>query len=107
MTSHPDLEDLINDSVHPKGKSKRAIKENGKYRSILAWEEDIAEPKYCYCDRPYFGYMMMCDNPYCEKEWFHVTCIEDSRLDAENKWYCKNCQKSQKRGRISRKKGKY
>ena len=31
------------------------------------WEYDPKEPKYCYCGRPSFGEMVMCDNTFCER----------------------------------------
>lgn len=44
------------------------------------WEYDPNEPKYCYCSRPSFGEMVMCDNTFCEREWFHLECIEEKKL---------------------------
>ena len=34
-------------------------------------EFDKNEPAYCYCGKPSFGEMVMCENNLCEKEWFH------------------------------------
>lgn len=36
---------------------------------------DPKEPQYCYCGGASFGEMVACENPYCEKEWFHTSCI--------------------------------
>lgn len=41
---------------------------------------DLKEPTYCYCERASFGEMVMCENPYCEREWFHLDCIEEKNL---------------------------
>lgn len=54
------------------------------------WEYDPKEPKYCYCQRPSFGEMVMCDNTFCEFEWFHLECIDEKKLP--EKWFCRNCR---------------
>lgn len=36
--------------------------------------DDPNEPKYCYCGRGSYGTMIACENPKCEKEWFHLEC---------------------------------
>ena len=49
------------------------------------------DPQYCYCGRHSFGEMVACENPYCEREWFHTVCLEEKNLP--EKWYCADCQK--------------
>jgi len=49
------------------------------------------EPQYCYCGRTSFGEMVGCENPYCEREWFHAVCLDEKNLP--EKWYCNDCQK--------------
>lgn len=49
------------------------------------------DPQYCYCGRHSFGQMVACENPFCEREWFHIVCLEEKNLP--EKWYCADCQK--------------
>lgn len=37
--------------------------------------DDPDEPKYCYCGRGSYGTMIGCENPNCEREWFHLECV--------------------------------
>lgn len=39
----------------------------------------------------------MCENPFCEREWFHLDCIEEKNLP--EKWYCQECQKQKDKTR--------
>ena len=52
---------------------------------------DFKDPIFCYCGRPSYGEMVACENPYCEREWFHMPCLEEKVLP--EKWYCADCQK--------------
>ena len=77
LTANPTPEDPNSPIGRKNNKSKRGKKENGKYPFIIDWEEDLAEPHYCYCRRPSFGVMVMCDAPFCETEWFHTDCLDE------------------------------
>ena len=46
--------------------------------------DDPDEIKYCYCGRGSYGQMIACDNPNCEKEWFHLECTGLKTAPAEN-----------------------
>ena len=48
-------------------KKKRGKKPARKGLKRSEWEYDPNEPKYCYCGRPSFGEMVMCENTYCER----------------------------------------
>lgn len=55
-------------------------------------EEDVKF--YCLCRRPDEGGMVMCDNPDCHLQWFHMSCVgvkDDAEL-AEKNWYCPDCR---------------
>jgi len=52
---------------------------------------DKNEPKYCYCNGFSYGDMISCDNPFCEKEWFHFQCINIT-TKPKGKWYCRECK---------------
>jgi len=52
---------------------------------------DPNEPKYCYCNGFSHGDMISCDNPFCEKEWFHFQCIGIT-TKPKGRWYCKECK---------------
>ncbi|RPA88196.1 hypothetical protein BJ508DRAFT_202320, partial [Ascobolus immersus RN42] len=50
------------------------------------------EPVYCVCRRVSDGTMVMCDNPNCEKEWFHLGCVGLKQApSSKRKWYCPEC----------------
>ncbi|KAK2743664.1 hypothetical protein FQN57_004773 [Myotisia sp. PD_48] len=57
-------------------------------------EIDPNEPRYCLCGDVSFGTMICCEDNDCDKEWFHIECINlpdvPSRLA---KWYCPECRK--------------
>ncbi|KAI1116008.1 hypothetical protein F5Y14DRAFT_98164 [Nemania sp. NC0429] len=55
---------------------------------------DPNEPKYCMCNRVSYGTMIQCDNiDNCEKEWFHLQCVELTEIPARTtKWYCPQCR---------------
>ena len=52
---------------------------------------DPNEPRYCYCGDISYGDMIACDNPECEKEWFHLPCTGLAH-PPKGKWYCKDCR---------------
>lgn len=54
---------------------------------------DPNELKYCYCLQGSFGEMVCCENPYCEKEWFHLGCVDEKSVTGSNDWYCSDCTK--------------
>lgn len=55
--------------------------------------DDPSEPKYCYCLRGSYGDMVGCDNPKCEREWFHLGCTDlDIMPGEEESWYCTLCR---------------
>ncbi|GAB7358232.1 hypothetical protein MBLNU230_g0383t1 [Neophaeotheca triangularis] len=60
---------------------------------------DPDEPRYCVCGDVSWGTMIACDNDDCEKEWFHLTCVDlDDLPPRRTKWYCPDCRKKLKLG---------
>ncbi|RPD65815.1 hypothetical protein L226DRAFT_529956 [Lentinus tigrinus ALCF2SS1-7] len=57
---------------------------------------DPNEPRYCFCNQVSYGEMIACDNPTCEREWFHLGCVGLTRAP-KGKWYCRDCAESVKR----------
>ena len=50
---------------------------------------------FCYCLRPEHGTMVGCDNPQCEREWFHLGCTEFRTKplpSAAQPWLCIPCR---------------
>ncbi|KAF2865587.1 hypothetical protein BDV95DRAFT_632226 [Massariosphaeria phaeospora] len=79
---------------------KRAQGSKGKKRKkadedhTTSEDVDPDEPKYCFCDDVSFGQMISCDNN-CEKEWFHLDCVNMTEKDIPSrraKWYCPDCR---------------
>lgn len=55
--------------------------------------DDPLEPKYCYCLRGSYGDMVGCDNPKCEREWFHLGCTDLAYMPGEDEsWFCTLCR---------------
>ncbi|KAF7880965.1 uncharacterized protein EAF02_006856 [Botrytis sinoallii] len=54
---------------------------------------DPNEQRYCICNRVSFGTMIACENDNCEKEWFHLECVEMTAVPPRTtKWYCPDCR---------------
>lgn len=72
----------------------RTIQTERRSRRILSTSDvnNSLTPYYCICRGPDIGTLMiMCDDPTCEIQWFHIACIdEDIFLDDE--WICPHCR---------------
>jgi hypothetical protein len=56
-------------------------------------EIDPNEPRYCLCGDVSFGTMICCENPDCDREWFHLDCVGLSEVPSRTaKWYCPECR---------------
>ncbi|KAL3479260.1 hypothetical protein BJX99DRAFT_87026 [Aspergillus californicus] len=56
-------------------------------------EIDVNEPRYCLCGDVSFGTMICCENPDCDREWFHLDCVGLSEVPSRTaKWYCPECR---------------
>ncbi|EAW09764.1 putative PHD finger domain protein [Aspergillus clavatus NRRL 1] len=56
-------------------------------------EIDPNEPRYCLCGDVSFGTMICCENPDCDREWFHLDCVGLSEVPSRTaKWYCPDCR---------------
>ncbi|KAL4906249.1 hypothetical protein BDW74DRAFT_151579 [Aspergillus multicolor] len=56
-------------------------------------EIDPNEPRYCVCGDVSFGTMICCENPDCDREWFHLDCVGLSEVPSRTaKWYCPDCR---------------
>ena len=54
---------------------------------------DISEmPKWCLCNEPEYGKMIICDNDACGIGWFHYPCVNIKRKP-RGRWCCPNCKK--------------
>ena len=54
-------------------------------------DDDDDSRLWCYCSKPSFGDMVMCDNKQCTIQWFHFTCV-GLRIPPKGKWYCPSCR---------------
>ena len=59
--------------------------------SQLNMDVDPNEPVYCVCNQVAFGEMVLCDNPDCSREWFHVQCI-GGKPPSGGTWLCPDCR---------------
>ncbi|KAF8522151.1 hypothetical protein BU17DRAFT_44769 [Hysterangium stoloniferum] len=54
---------------------------------------DPDEPRYCYCNQVSYGEMIACDNPDCNREWFHLGCAGlTAPPKGRVKWFCRDCE---------------
>lgn len=59
------------------------------------------ERKYCFCDRVSYGEMIGCDDPNCEREWFHLPCL-GLTTPPQGTWYCEPCKVKRNKAKASR-----
>lgn len=52
----------------------------------------VVQSQYCYCKKSTGEQMIGCDNPECEKKWFHLSCLKRKTVP-KGDWYCKDCKK--------------
>lgn len=50
------------------------------------------EPTYCYCNQVSYGEMVACDGEDCEREWFHLACV-NLNAPPKGSWFCDACKK--------------
>ncbi|KAF7338548.1 PHD-type domain-containing protein [Mycena venus] len=90
VTLSPDLDDVLggDQNVAP-APSQRRKKKKGP--------QEGPPPRSC-CSPPAtqaplsFGEMIACDDPRCEREWFHLTCTNLAAApEGRKKWYCDDC----------------
>jgi hypothetical protein len=48
------------------------------------------EPVYCVCRQVAYGEMIACDSPDCRYEWFHMRCVQLTRMPRST-WLCPYC----------------
>jgi len=51
---------------------------------------DPNEPLYCVCRSVSHGNMIACEDPECEKEWFHFECV-GLKETPKGRWFCPEC----------------
>ncbi|KZT03574.1 uncharacterized protein LAESUDRAFT_761908 [Laetiporus sulphureus 93-53] len=68
---------------------------------------DPNEPRYCFCNQVSYGEMVACDREGCEREWFHLGCVDLKEAPPKDKeWFCRVCEPIVKAEREGKKLGK-
>ena len=49
------------------------------------------ESVFCYCRKGEIGDMIAFDNPTCDYEWFHLSCV-GLKSEPQGAWFCPDCQ---------------
>ncbi|EME50110.1 hypothetical protein DOTSEDRAFT_68845 [Dothistroma septosporum NZE10] len=107
ITSHDDEDAKVGISKRkaaPKKKKKDSVAPPDQPGSAPVNETgeeyiDPQEPRYCVCGDVSWGTMIACDNDDCEKEWFHLDCVDLTGMPPRRtKWYCPDCRKRLKLG---------
>lgn len=71
-----------------------ASEDEGADSDMVSADADPDEPRYCFCNQTSHGFMVACDDPNCDHEWFHLDCVGLKEAPPENtKWYCRDCEK--------------
>ena len=63
--------------------------------ATLDEESEDYTRSWCYCNKPSYGDMILCDNKSCTIQWFHFDCLS-IRGPPKSKWYCPSCRKLSK-----------
>lgn len=88
-----DLEEVAREATPPSEESEEpeVVPTPPKRRKSKQIENQAAE-RYCYCDSPSAGPMVGCDNPDCERQWFHFYCAGLKKSPPEDvAWFCRDC----------------
>ncbi|KAF8079112.1 hypothetical protein FPV67DRAFT_1776163 [Lyophyllum atratum] len=64
-------------------------------------EGDGDDRTYCICNSISYGEMIACDDSNCEREWFHLTCI-NLAVPPEGRWFCDACRNKRNAKRSGR-----
>ncbi|GLB43516.1 putative chromatin modification-related protein [Lyophyllum shimeji] len=64
-------------------------------------EGDGDDRTYCICNSVSYGEMIACDDSQCEREWFHLTCI-NLAVPPEGRWFCDACRNKRNAKRSGR-----
>ena len=55
-------------------------------------EEADKNKRYCYCNGVSSGKMVMCDDKYCRRKWFHLRCVGPEKAPGQGQWFCDECE---------------
>ncbi|KAJ6611799.1 hypothetical protein B0H10DRAFT_2223717 [Mycena sp. CBHHK59/15] len=114
VTLSPDADEALAERKVPVQSRGRKKGRRGRKKEVLETEivplprpkppvipnADPNESRYCYCDQVSFGEMIGCDDPHCEREWFHLTCTNlKAAPEGRKKWYCDDCTLKKNRRR--------
>ena len=59
-----------------------------------------AQEVYCFCHQHRDDTLIGCDDPKCRIQWFHMNCVNLSKLPPSNsEWYCKECLEKRKKNK--------
>jgi tRNA A-37 threonylcarbamoyl transferase component Bud32 len=93
LADEPEEEETVREVTPPSDTADEPIvvPTPQKRRKSEVVENQEAE-RYCYCDSPSAGPMVGCDNPDCERQWFHFYCagLKESPPD-DVAWFCRDC----------------
>lgn len=80
---------------NPRKQKKGAIENTNKQppKNEHLLYDSTGQVKYCYCSSLSYGEMIGCENTYCEKQWFHMDCVDDRPPSSDAVWHCKDCRK--------------
>ncbi|RKF72875.1 putative phd-finger domain-containing protein [Golovinomyces cichoracearum] len=91
-THDSELSGAESGSVHEEDDLK--LNQDGDRNDDVVDNEDddgVDDRKYCTCQSISYGDMVACDNPNCEFEWFHWSCV-GLKSEPLGTWICATCE---------------
>ncbi|CCU79010.1 putative PHD finger domain protein/putative inhibitor of growth protein 3 [Blumeria hordei DH14] len=94
-TNDSELSDADSGSVDDEDETQHPKRshENEADEELVEMEDDDGadDRKYCTCQSVSYGDMVACDNPGCEFEWFHWSCV-GLKSEPLGTWICAACK---------------
>ncbi|EPQ65104.1 Subunit of the NuA4 histone acetyltransferase complex [Blumeria graminis f. sp. tritici 96224] len=94
-TNDSELSDADSGSVDDEDETQlpKRNHENEADEELVEMEDDDGadDRKYCTCQSVSYGDMVACDNPGCEFEWFHWSCV-GLKSEPLGTWICAACR---------------
>ncbi|KAF2403702.1 hypothetical protein EJ06DRAFT_288833 [Trichodelitschia bisporula] len=93
VTAHDDKgKSKVSISKRKAGGTKRGAAKKDKEDEGDADGAD-ADERYCLCGDVSYDTMIACENDECEKEWFHLPCVDLVEIPPRRTpWYCPECR---------------
>lgn len=97
-THDSEFSDVESGSVHEEDEARtpKRVPQGDGYENMIDMidiedDDGVDNRKYCTCQSISYGDMVACDNPSCEFEWFHWSCV-GLKSEPLGTWICTACK---------------